>query len=292
VAKVSVVIPARNEKFLAPTVQDALSKAKGDVEVVVHLDGYWPNPPLPQDDRLVLVHSGTPIGMRPGINRAVEVATGTYILKLDGHCHLADGYDEVLKKDCADNWVVVPRRYSLDEDSWARRRGRTPIDYQYLSYYEDVGGTSANDGDRGGKSLHGRNWDEKNRDPRLKEVLIDDLMTAQGSAWFMKRNYFFDLELLDDRSYGTFGNEFQEIGLKCWLSGGSVKVNKNTWYAHLHKGKKHGRGWPLGRHDADQAAQQTRKWIRDGAWDRQTLPFKWLIQKFWPVPDWPEEWAP
>jgi hypothetical protein len=109
----------------------------------------------------------------------------------------------------------------------------------------------------------------------------------------MPREFFKKLGLYDVERYGTFSNEFQEVGLKAWLSGGRVVVNKKTWYAHLHKGKKYGRGWPLGRHDADQAAQYTKKWVTDEAWDeRQVRPFKWLIHKFWPVPGWPAEWAP
>jgi len=292
--KVSVVIPSRKERFLAPTVKDALEKATGDVEVIVTLEGYWPDPPLPEDPRLILLHRGKPLGMRHGINGAVDCARGEYIMKLDGHCMLVEGYDEVLKADCEDNWVVVPRRYSLDAEKWCKQK--RPHDYQYLSYPNLDGSKpgmgSGNAGDRGGAGLHGRDWEAKNRCPRLQEKMIDDLMSAQGSCWFMKTDYFHELELEDYENYGTFGSEFQEVGLKCWLSGGRVVRNKNTYYAHLHKGKRYGRGWPLGKSDANQAVTYANKWVTDEAWDKQTLPFKWLIHKFWPVPGWPQEWAP
>ena len=39
--------------------------------------------------------------------------------------------------------------------------------------------------------------------------------------------------------------EAEEIGLTTWLSGGRVVTNKNTWYAHLFKGKELGRGYFL-----------------------------------------------
>jgi glycosyltransferase involved in cell wall biosynthesis len=287
-SKVSVVIPSRGEQFLAPTVKDALSKAAGDVEVIPVLDGYWPDPPLENDKRLIQVHRGAAQGMRAAINAGVAVARGEYVMKLDGHCALAEGYDEVLKADCEDNWVVVPRRYSLDAEKWEKRRGKRPIDYQYLSYPD-------NQGDRGGPGLHGRTWEEKNRDPELLKKPIDDLMTAQGSGWFMKRDYYHWLELEDVENYGTFGSEFQEIGFKVWLSGGRVVRNKKTWYAHLHKGRKYGRGWPLGKDDADKAVAKANTWLHDqSGWAKRTLPFESMIRKFWPVPGWPEDastWA-
>lgn len=293
-SKVSIVVPSREERFLVKTVEDLLSNARGDVEVIVVLEGYWEHK-LPKDKRLILVHHGTPWGMRGAINSGVDVARGEFLMKCDAHCAFAEGYDEILKVDCEKDWVVVPREYSLDAEAW-KPKGNS-WDYWFLCYPNlDGKGTdssAANDGDRGGRTLHGRRWEEKNKDPELKKKPIDDLMSAQGSCWFMRRDYFHKLGLYDEKSYGTFGNEFQEIGMKAWLSGGRVVCNKNTWYAHLRKGKKYGRGWPLGRHDADKAAEFTKRWVTDSAWDeRQTLPFKWLIQKFWPVPGWPEEWAP
>ena len=118
-------------------------------------------------------------------------------------------------------------------------------------------------------------------------------MSAQGSCWFMEKNYFYTLELEDETNYGTFCNEFQEIGLKCWLSGGRVVTNKKTWYAHLHKTD--GRGYPLDRTQIEKGANYTNRWLTNTAWHKQTLPFTWLIERFWPVPGWPEDktkWTP
>ena len=299
---VSIVIPSRNERFLEPTIKDLLAKAKGDIEVIATLEGYWPDPPLPDDKRLILLHRGKAQGMRSAINAAVDCARGEYIMKLDGHCMMAEGFDEVLKADCKDNWIVVPRLYSLDAENWCRKRGRSPTDYWYLSFPNVDGALTGNGvgnvGDRGGPGLHGRRWDEMNRDKNLSGSThkVQPLMSAQGSCWFMHRAYFDELELLDAETYGTFGSEFQEIGLKCWLSGGQVMVNKGAWYAHLQKGKKYGRGWPLGRHDADRATTNVNKWFSEDdshrQWHKQTLPFRSMIHRFWPVPGWPAEWAP
>jgi len=184
----------------------------------------------------------------------------------------AKGFDIVLKDDCEDNWVIVPRRYALDPEKWELiDNPKYPIDYMYLS-----------------NDLHGVVWSEKNKDPLLKEKLIDETMSNQGSVWFMARDYFFELELMDEATYGIFWNEFQEIGLKCWLSGGKVMVNKKTWYAHWHKTSDFGRGYSLGKNEQPKALKAVDKWKTRG-WHKQTLPLSWLIERFWPVPSWTPE---
>lgn len=282
---VSVLIPSRNERFLNHTIRDVLAHASGHVEVIAVLDGYWPEPV--DDPAVRYIHRGRARGMRAAINAAAELATGRYLLKTDGHCMFADGFDEVLAGDCDDDWVVVPRRKRLDAEQWCVQDVDKPdIDYMFLSYPDDPN-------DWGGDiAMHGKLWEERNRDDTLKKVLVDDLMSFQGSAWFMPRDYFFRLDLMDDVNYGTFLNEPQEIGLKAWLSGGRLVVNKKTWYAHLHKGKKYGRGYTMSQRDIDVGARYTYKWFAEPmgeAWPGQTLPLAWLIERFWPVPSWPDD---
>lgn len=280
----SIVIPSRNEQFLQKTVEDLLTKAEGEIEIIVVLDGYWPTPLLlREDNRVTFIHRGTPRGMRNGINSAVSLAKGEYIMKIDAHCLLDQGYDVKITTGLQKNWVSVPRRKRLDAENWCIQEvGKPDIDYMYLAYPDDPM-------DFGGKGLNGKLWEEKNRDESLKSILIDDLMSSQGSCWIMHKSYFYELELMDEENYGTFWNEFQEIGLKCWLSGGRVIVNKTTWYAHLHKGKKYGRGYTLQEDQLRKGAEFTKNWMTMGkAWPKQTLPIEWLVEKFNP-PTWPKK---
>lgn len=268
----SILIPARNEIFLQKTITDILAKAEGDVEVIVILDGYWPNSQLHEDSRLKIIHRGKPMGMRAAINAGAAIAKGKFLLKTDAHCMFAKGFDTVLKADCKNNWVVVPRRYALDPEKWEIiDNPKYPIDYMYLS-----------------NDLHGVVWNEKNKDPKLTEKLIDETMSNQGSVWFMTKDYFSELELMDEATYGTFWNEFQEIGLKCWLSGGRVMVNKKTWYAHWHKTNDVGRGYSLSVNEKSKALEAVEKWKSRG-WHKQTHPLSWLIERFWSVPSWTPE---
>ena len=133
--KVSVIIPARNEVFLGKTIEDLLTKSVGEIEIIAVLDGYWPQPKIPDDDRLILIHRGSPLGMRAAINAAAAIAHGKYLMKCDAHCMFAPGFDEVLKADCEENWIVIPRRLRLDAENWCieeSSKHKVPIDYEYL----------------------------------------------------------------------------------------------------------------------------------------------------------------
>jgi hypothetical protein len=127
-------------------------------------------------------------------------------------------------------------------------------------------------------------WREKNSDPALKEKKIDDLMSSQGSCWLMKKRYFNWLHLMDEEHYGKFSSEFQEVGLKCWLSGGKVKVNKNTCYAHWHKTES--RGYSLSKDEFLKGNNFALLWKTQKNWKKQKYKLSWLINKFKPIPTW------
>lgn len=278
----SVLIPSRNEKFLNKTICDLLQKAKGDIEVICALDGYWESPIA--DPRVHYIHRGEPLGMRAGINAGAALAKGEYLLKADAHTMWDEGWDVKLAADCTDRMVMIPRRKRLDAENWCVKDvGKPDVDYEYLSAPVDPK-------DWGGAGLHGKQWNTRTVERIDKEdYMVDDAMSAQGSAWCMKRDYFYELELMDDANYGPFWSEAQEVFCKAWLSGGRCVVNKKTHYAHLHKGPERGRGYTLPETWLKQGRDHTMKWLRNEAWHKQTVNFSALIEKFWPVPTWTEE---
>lgn len=288
---VSIIIPSRSEEFLQKTIDDILVKAKEAIEVIVILDGYWPQTVIKDEERVLILHQGTvhnSRGMRAAINDGVALSKGKYIMKVDEHCMFDQGFDVKLKADCEDNWVVIPRRYRLDPYKWEIiEDGRPPIDYMFLDYpYKSKGDVT--DG------LHGNEWKQRYHD--RKDILIDDTMSWQGSCWFMHRSWWNFLGDLDDKLYGSFTHESQEIGNKTWLSGGRLVVNKKTWYAHFHKGKK-GKGYGFSTKQYKKFSQEKERgrqvcidyWINN-RWSKRKYDFEWLINKFWPVPNWPENW--
>lgn len=291
--KVSVIIPSRNEQFLARTVQDVLAKARGDVEVIPVADGYYPVPVTHKDGstsqidwsdkRVVLLHKGEAEGMRAAINDAARIATGDFIMKCDAHCMFAEGFDVALQEECDKYTVVVPRRYSLDAENWKWKTDhkKPPVDYHYLSWPYEPG--------RAGVGLHGTVWTKRAQE-RL-DILIDEEMSSQGSCWFMqKKMWEHRIGPLDQNRYGSFVQEFQEIGMKAWLGGGRVLVNKKTWYAHLHKGKEYGRGYFISKGEMSRGANACVDYWMFDRWTERKRDLKWLIDHFSPVPGWPADW--
>lgn len=285
--KVSVIIPARNERFLTKTVNDLLDKASGDIEVIAVLDGYWPGgelEPLPERKNLTILHRGISRGMRASINAAASVAKGKYLLKCDAHCMFQEGYDEILKTNCDENWIVIPARYSLDPENWTiERNGKPRRDYHYLCYPDP---NKEHDG-----GMHGVEWWQRGKDYSDPKYDVDDNMSFQGSCWFMHKKWFTDfLGGMSEVGYGTFSQEPQEIGNKTWLGGGAVKVNKKVWYAHLHKGKRYGRMYSISSQEVINGHNYAAHYWMHNLWEKRIHNIDWLVEKFWPVPTWAENW--
>ncbi len=280
--KLSVVIPNRNSPYTSATIADVLAKAAGDVEVVVHVDERFPEPRIADKRVTYLTHDGEARGMRAGINAAVAASIGEFIMKCDDHCMFAPGFDlALISAHREDNWVQIPRRYSLDAENWKINRERPYRDYLYLCYPEK--GKHHDDG------MHGCEWWDRQNE-RKHGYDIDDTPSMQGSCYFMTRRHFDWLGGLSEVGYGQFAQEAQEVGNKTWLGGGALKVNKRTSYAHFHKGKT-GRGYGFSdRLNVKGINWSAEYWMRD-QWAGRVHDFAWLIdEKFPGMPTWPVNW--
>jgi glycosyltransferase involved in cell wall biosynthesis len=231
--------------------------------------------------------------MRAAINAGVNVAKGEYLLKCDAHVIFQEGFDEILSADCDEDWVVTPVRYSLDADKWERKsaREKPPVYYEYLSYpYQDGKWTG----------LHAQYW-WKERDRARKEFDIDENFCFQGSSWFVNTKHYRELvHPMDDVNYGMFIGEPQEIGLKYWLSGGKNMLNKKVWVSHLWKGQGYRdlhmkkMGFPYTRVSNSELKKGNEYSIDfwfNNRWDKRIHDLSWLVERFWPVPSWPDEKA-
>jgi hypothetical protein len=77
--------------------------------------------------------------------------------------------------------------------------------------------------------MHDVPWSERQRERTSPEYDIDDLMTMQGSCWFMTKNHFeVFLGGLNENDFGNIAQEAQEISNKTWLGGGRVVINKKN----------------------------------------------------------------
>jgi hypothetical protein len=276
----SIAIPSKNEKFLEKTIRDILEKATGEIEVFPILDGYEPPPEeIVVDPRVKYVRLFPTVysKKRFAINMINEISTGQYLMSCDAHCMFDKGFDEVLTHDIQDNWVVVPRRHRLDAENWSLQTQvdkRPPIDYEYLMWPKKFNPPA----------FHGFKWDEKTL--AKKDVMIDDVIEIQGSCWVMSKNHFRKMGFMQIEGYQGWGQEGEEICMTTWFKGGRVVVNKNTWYAHLHKGPKYGRMYFLDRKES----QRSYLYAYDLWANKRKDFFISLIEKFWPMPGWPENW--
>lgn len=217
----SVVIPSYKDPLLVKTIDSLLQNAKGEIEIIAVLDGYWPNPPLRSDERVRIVHLGKNRGMRGAINAGALASRGEYLMRTDEHAVFGNGYDIILTKDCQPSWIVTPRRYFLDTVKWEI------MDMPYVDYMKLSIRNFENQ-----QKFFGVEWKRPERD----HIMIDETMAMQGSCWVMSRKWWNEvIGELQSEGYGTHYQDSHEMVFKTWQAGGKLMVNKNTWHAHKHR---------------------------------------------------------
>jgi len=219
----SIIIPSYKDLYLHKTIDSLLKNARGKIEIIPVLDGYWPDSPFKDDPRVRVIHLGKNQGMRGAINAGVAISRGEYLMRTDEHCLFGRDFDRILTKDIKDNWIVTPRRFFLDPAKW-EVMDIPPVDYEKLKIRKI-------DGKEYG--FKGVRWQTRTRERRYKT--IDETMSIQGSCWVMRRSWWDKvIKKLETKRYGPMCQNSQEIVFKTWQAGGKLMVNKNTWFAHRH----------------------------------------------------------
>ena len=278
----SVLIPSSEDRWLTQTIDGIFAAAAGPVEVIACLNGYKPARPLPERENLTYLHIPQR-SMRAAINAASTRARGQWIMKSDEHCLFSPGFDEVLKTDCDFDWLLIPRRYSLDAENWRiEDNPKGPRDYHYLSC--PVWSIR----ERSDYSMHGLEWPERTR-ARIVGHDLDETMSWQGSFYFTSRRHWDRLGLLDEAHWGGFAGEPQEIGLKTQLAGGHIMVTKRCWGAHLHKGKKYGRGYHPNKAENSAGHEYNAWYWMTDQWTGRRVSMRSFIERWMPIPTWPAD---
>ena len=292
---VSVLIPARNEKFLNKTIKTTLQRASGEVEVIVLLDGAPPAKPIPEWRGVRVLENEEAGGIGAASWQMANAAKGKYIMKLDAHCLLARGWDDALKAHTEYKDLAVPARYQLKDEGW--RRGYGPIHYLFLTYpwLQEP---------QFGAGMHGKKW--QSEDGLAKRAVgreyfwperawkdrhpLDEIMAFQGSLWFMHKERFLELDGVDRRC--ILWGEAINIGFKVFMSGGRMVRDKSTWYAHLHKGRKHGRGYWMDKRFMQKINLWSADYWMNDKWEHplRVRGIRDFVRHFWPIPGWPEDW--
>jgi len=304
VAKLSILIPARQEEWLAQTIQGVLAHTRDDTEVVAVLDGAWAAPPVPDHPRVTLLYVPVPLGQREATNVAARVATGQYLCKLDAHCAVDENFDEQVVApyetgEIAPDTVTIPRMFNLHVFDWQCRCGaRTyqgPKPETCATCHQPWQGERVvvwqprwhrrTDFARFDNTLHFQYWPEYEK-RREAEGDLADVLSSVGACWVMPRATFDALGGMDTR-HGSWGQFGTEVSCKAWLSGGRQVVNKRTWFAHLFRTQPgFGFPYPQSGKQVDHARAHSRWLWLENRWEGQRRPLAWLLEKFWPVPGW------
>lgn len=302
----SILIPARNEEFLAKTIEDILSNIEADTEIIAVLDGAWTNPPIKQHPRVNIIYVPESVGQRAATNLACRLSKAKYVLKCDAHTSWDKGFDRKMIaafKKVGNNVTMVPIMRNLHAFDWVCKCGN--------SHYQDKGSLCQKCGKEMEKKMiweprpGTRNWSycfdsephfqyfrEYGKRPEvIAQGDLTETMSLQGSAFMLTREKYWELDICSEE-FGSWGSQGIEVAVKTWLSGGRVIVNHKTWYAHMFRTKaQNGFGFPyqLSGRQVDGAKKKARELFYEGKWDKAIHPLSWLIEKFAPIPGWTQE---
>ena len=299
----SVIIPSRNEIFLNKTIEDILEHKRGKTQIIVGLDGDWPSEPIKDHPDVVVLHYSESIGQRAITKQCARLSKAKYIAKTDAHCAFDEGFDikmlEAFKK-VGDNIVMCPVMRNLHVFDWVCPDGHRR--------YQGESGVCTECGKETTKDVvwiaktNPQSWSycfdpephfqyfQEYKKRAIKEDNLTESMSLQGSFFMMTREKYFALDI-DDENLGSWGSQGLTVACKFWLSGGRVLINHSTWYAHCFRTKGGDFGFPYD--NPMREVKNNRKYVKElffeNKWEGQIKPLSWLLEKFWPVPEWKDE---
>jgi len=308
VKDLSILIPSRNEMFLARTIEDILANIETDTEIIVVLDGQWADPGIKDNDRVNIIYLPESIGQRAATNLACKLSRAKFVMKIDAHCSFDKGFDRKMIAEMQDNWTMAPimrNLWAFDWKcytcGWKKYQGPTPEKCEncgganirrkimWVAKIRPLSSSFCFDSEP-----HFQYFREYTKRPEfikdLGETGLTETMSLQGSCFMITREKYWELNICDE-SFGSWGNQGLEVAVKTWLSGGRVVVNHKTWYAHMFRTQGGDFGFPYPQSGREVAG--TKKKVRDlffeNKWEKQIYPLSWLVEKFWPVKGWTEE---
>lgn len=319
--RLSIIIPARQEFYydldlLGSTLENVLANTTDACQVVTVLDGSWSLKPLPSHPRLTIIHHNKSIGQRAATNEGARIATGEWVCKMDAHVAVDKDFDVKLLEGAQPHWTIVPAQYNLlafiwkcKKCGWLKDQSPKPekckrCGSQFIKQVPQWiprDGRDGSDPDRksGKRQTYMQAWrfdskleympsgwgDYCQRDG-VRDQPIHDTMSLLGACWAIQRNRYIELDMSDEK-YGSWGQQGTEVACKSWLSGGELKCNTNTWFAHFFRVG--GIPFPYsGGGQKERAMARCREMWLENKWEKQVRPLSWLIEKFAPVPDWNE----
>jgi hypothetical protein len=308
VTSLSLLIPARNERWLARTVADALAHIEADTDIWVVLDGNiamtdgpLPFETLPADLRLHVITHADSIGQRAATNEMARATDAKYLMKVDAHCAFDQGFDRILLADMQDDWTCVPIMRNLHVFNWVCANGHTRYQGPSAEKCAQCGAPEHMDvvwipkTNPSSTSYcfdsepHFQYFNDFKKRPEGRGDITES-MSLQGSAFMLSRERYFALDVCNE-DFGSWGSQGIEVACKTWLSGGRVMCNHKTWYGHMFRTQGGDFSFPyeMSGRQQERAKKHARNLFFGNRWPGQVRPLSWLVQRFWPVPGWTDE---
>jgi hypothetical protein len=300
----SILIPSRNEQFLAKTIEDILEHKEGRTEIIAGLDGEWADPGIDDHPDVTLVYYPESLGQRAMTNQLCKLSRAKYVAKVDAHTAYDQGFDVKLMQamEGHDDWTIVPIMRNLHAFNWVCPDGHsryqgpsgpcvtcskpTTKDIVWIPKQSPQSKSYRFD-----KTLHFQYFGEYCKRPEYKKDLEDtgitSTMSLQGSFFMLTREKYWELNICDEK-HGSWGQQGVEVACKTWLSGGEVKCLHSTWYAHMFRTQGGDFSFPYVNPGSE--IEKARKYSRElwfkNKWPLAKHKLHWLVDKFSPVPDW------
>lgn len=293
----SILIPARNEEFLARTVQDILENIEMDTEVLVGLDGAPANPPIAEHPRVRVIYESVSIGQRAMTNKLCKMSDAKYIMKADAHCAFDKGFDRKMIEKMEPDITMIPVMRNLHAFDWVcpdgHRRYQGPsgpcVTCGKPTVKDVVWIAKSNPQSicyRFDENMHFQYWNEYSRHNKAD---LTETLSIQGSCFMLTRDKYWELDISSEQ-FKSWGQQGVEVACKTWLSGGRVLVNRKTWYAHMFRtqGGDFGFPYPLSGREVIDNRELSKELFARNKWPGAKKSFEWLIKKFNP-PGWEEK---
>lgn len=236
----SVLIPARNEIYLARTVENILQNIRGNTEILVGLDGAWADPPIEDHERVTILYYNKSVGQRAITNNLAKLSKAKYVMKIDAHCKVDEGFDvKMLEafKEVGDDVTMIPALYNLHAFNWkckkcgtewyqaptpsycsnpGEQRGKNPncdntTDFEKVMVWE-IRKSRRSEFYRFDADFHFQYHGARKQHPESAGDLVET-MSAQGSCFMLTRMKYWQLNICDEE-FGSWGQQGTEVACK------------------------------------------------------------------------------
>lgn len=308
--KLSIIIPWRNEMFMARTIEDILEHKEDDTEIIAVLDWAWSNPWIGQHEDVNVIFVPESIWQRAATNIWVRLSRAKFIMKCDAHCSFDQGFDRKMLeafKESWDNVVMVPTMRNLwafdwkcYKCGWKKYQWPTPIECpdcwnknpkyirrKMIWKWKEKPQSNSFCFD---STPHFQYFNEYTKRDDYKDWDLVETMSLQWSCFMCTKDKYWELNLSDE-NFGSWWSQGIEVAMKFRLSWWNVLVNKKTWYAHMFRTQWWDFSFPY--QQSRKQVENAKKYAKDlffgNKWEKQIYPLSKIIDKFYPVKWWSDE---